>query len=379
MSGDYRFGIEEEYFVNDAVKRDVARSRIAEFFADCREHIAEAVDREMLEPQVEVATPPGLDFGAAREHLRGLRASLGEVARRQGLSIMASGTHPIAVWARVRPTNQPRYGKVMHDLQMLGSRTVLCGMHVHVEVPDPNQRVDLMNRMQPYLPLLLALSTSSPFWQTHRTGLLGYRLAAFRELPRTGLPDLFHDHADYQRYIDTLVAARAIENSSYVWWIIRPSLKYPTLELRVADSCTRVEDTIAIAALYRCLVRHLVNDPALNRAQTGASRAIVEENCWRAQRYGIHGSFVDEATRSAKPLGQVLNEVIDMVEDDALALGCRGELDLARWILARGTSADQQLNLYTEGLGRGLSNRDALAGVVDWLSAETTGQPAVAH
>ena len=379
MSGDYRFGIEEEYFVNDAVKRDVARSRIAEFFADCREHIAEAVDREMLEPQVEVATPPGLDFGAAREHLRGLRASLGEVARRQGLSIMASGTHPIAVWARVRPTNQPRYGKVMHDLQMLGSRTVLCGMHVHVEVPDPNQRVDLMNRMQPYLPLLLALSTSSPFWQTHRTGLLGYRLAAFRELPRTGLPDLFHDQADYQRYIDTLVAARAIENSSYVWWIIRPSLKYPTLELRVADSCTRVEDTIAIAALYRCLVRHLVNDPALNRAQTGASRAIVEENCWRAQRYGIHGSFVDEATRSAKPLGQVLNEVIDMVEDDALALGCRGELDLARWILARGTSADQQLNLYTEGLGRGLSNRDALAGVVDWLSAETTGQPAVAH
>ncbi len=379
MSGDYRFGIEEEYFVNDAVKRDVARSRIAEFFADCREHIAEAVNREMLEPQVEVATPPGLDFGAAREHLRGLRASLGEVARRQGLSIMASGTHPIAVWARVRPTNQPRYGKVMHDLQMLGSRTVLCGMHVHVEVPDPNQRVDLMNRMQPYLPLLLALSTSSPFWQTHRTGLLGYRLAAFRELPRTGLPDLFHDHADYQRYIDTLVAARAIENSSYVWWIIRPSLKYPTLELRVADSCTRVEDTIAIAALYRCLVRHLVNDPALNRAQTGASRAIVEENCWRAQRYGIHGSFVDEATRSAKPLGQVLNEVIDMVEDDALALGCRGELDLARWILARGTSADQQLNLYTEGLGRGLSNRDALAGVVDWLSAETTGQPAVAH
>jgi carboxylate-amine ligase len=379
MSGDYRFGIEEEYFVNDAVKRDVARSRIAEFFADCREHIAEAVNREMLEPQVEVATPPGLDFGAAREHLRGLRASLGEVARRQGLSIMASGTHPIAVWARVRPTNQPRYGKVMHDLQMLGSRTVLCGMHVHVEVPDPNQRVDLMNRMQPYLPLLLALSTSSPFWQTHRTGLLGYRLAAFRELPRTGLPDLFHDQADYQRYIDTLVAARAIENSSYVWWIIRPSLKYPTLELRVADSCTRVEDTIAIAALYRCLVRHLVNDPALNRAQTGASRAIVEENCWRAQRYGIHGSFVDEATRSAKPLGQVLNEVIDMVEDDALALGCRGELDLARWILARGTSADQQLNLYTEGLGRGLSNRDALAGVVDWLSAETTGQPAVAH
>jgi carboxylate-amine ligase len=260
---------------------------------------------------------------------------------------------------------------------MLGSRTVLCGMHVHVEVPDVNRRVDLMNRMQPFLPLLLALSTSSPFWQSHRTGLLGYRLAAYRELPRTGLPDLFQDEADYQRYVDTLVAARAIENSTYVWWVIRPSLRHPTLELRVADSCTRVEDTIAIAALYRCLVRHLVNDLALHRGLTGASRAIVEENCWRAQRYGIHGSFVDEETRSAKPVTQMLTETLDRVADDAKALGCRDALDLARWIPARGTSADQQLSLYTEGLGRGLSNKEALNRVVDWLSAETTGQPAI--
>ncbi|HEX2553987.1 MAG TPA: carboxylate-amine ligase [Microvirga sp.] len=377
--GDYRFGIEEECFLNDAVKRDAARSRIAEFFADCRAHVTADVQREMLEPQVEIATPPGTDFAAAREHLRSLRASLGEVAREHGLAIMAAGTHPLATWARIKPTNQPRYGKVMHDLQMLGSRTVLCGMHVHVEVPDTGQRVDLMNRMQPFLPLLLALSTSSPFWQAHRTGLLGYRLAAYRELPRTGLPDLFQDAADYQRYIDTLVAARAIENSSYCWWVIRPSLRHPTLELRVADSCTRVEDTIAIAALYRCLVRHLVREPALNRGLTGASRAIVEENCWRAQRYGIHGSFVDEATRSAKPVAQVLDEVLDRVADDAAALGCRGELDLARWIIARGTSADQQLNLYTEGLGRGLSTRDALVGVVDWLTAETTGQAPLRH
>jgi carboxylate-amine ligase len=377
MSGDYRFGIEEEFFVNDAAKRDAARSRVAEFFADCRNHIAEDVNREMLEPQVEVATPPGLDFGVAREQLRRLRSSLGEVARGHGLSIMASGTHPVAVWSRVRPTKQPRYGKVMHDLQMLGSRTVLCGMHVHVEVPDVNRRVDLMNRMQPFLPLLLALSTSSPFWQSHRTGLLGYRLAAYRELPRTGLPDLFQDEADYRRYVDTLVSARAIENSTYVWWVIRPSLRHPTLELRVADSCTRVEDTIAIAALYRCLVRHLVHDLALHRGLTGASRAIVEENCWRAQRYGIHGSFVDEETRSAKPVTQVLTETLDRVADDAKALGCRDALDLARWIPARGTSADQQLSLYTEGLGRRLSNKEALNRVVDWLSAETTGQPAI--
>ena len=137
------------------------------------------------------------------------------MARAHDLSVMASGTHPLAIWARVRPTaGQPRYGKVMHDLQMIGSRTVVCGMHVHVEVPDLAQRVDIMTRMQPYLPLMLALSTSSPFWQAQRTGLLGYRLAAYRELPRTGLPDLFDGVADYQRYIDTLVAARAIGTST---------------------------------------------------------------------------------------------------------------------------------------------------------------------
>jgi glutamate---cysteine ligase / carboxylate-amine ligase len=236
-----------------------------------------------------------------------------------------------------------------------------------------------MNRIQPYLPLMLALSTSSPFWQAQRTGLLGYRLAAYRELPRTGLPDLFDGAKDYQRYIDTLVAARAIENSTYVWWVVRPSLKHPTLELRVADSCTRLDDTIAIAALYRCLVRRLSLDLKLNAGQTGASRAINDENSWRAQRYGIHGSFVDEASRSAKPVGQVLEETLDLVAGDAQALGCEREIDLCRWIIARGTSADHQLTLYTEGLGRGLSSRDALAAVVDWLSLETTGGSASKH
>lgn len=379
MSGEYRFGIEEEYFVNDAVKRDVARSRIKEFFESCRNNISEEIRPEMLEPQLEIATKPCLDFAEARAQLAGLRSSVGELARDFNLSVMAAGTHPLAVWARVRPSAQPRYGKVMHDLQMVGSRTVVCGMHVHVEVPDLAMRVDIMNRIQPYLPLLLALSTSSPFWQAQRTGLLGYRLAAYRELPRTGLPDLFEDVKDYQRYIDTLVAARAIEDSSYVWWVVRPSLKHPTLELRVADSCTRVDDTLAIAALYRCLVRRLSLDPALNAGQTGASRAINDENGWRAQRYGIHGSFVDEASRSAKPVRQILDETLDLVAPDAKALGCERELDLARWIVARGTSADQQLTLYTEALGRGLSSRDALAGVVDWLSAETVGETMIRH
>jgi glutamate---cysteine ligase / carboxylate-amine ligase len=279
----------------------------------------------------------------------------------------------------VRPPPQARYGKVLHDLQMIGSRTVVCGMHVHVELPDLTERVDVMNRIMPYLPLLLALSTSSPFWQGQRTGLLGYRLAAYRELPRTFLPDLFDGAADYERYVDTLVAARAIEDSSFVWWVIRPSRKHPTLELRVADSCTRIEDSVAIAALYRCLVRRLSLDKRINAHLTGASRAIVAENCWRAQRYGIHGSFVDEESRSARPVRDVLTEVLALVAEDARALGCETELDFARWILARGTSADQQLAIHTEAVGRGLANRDALVGVVDWLAAETAGEAATRH
>jgi carboxylate-amine ligase len=374
MAGDFRFGIEEEYFVNDAVKRDAARGRLKEFFAACGEHFSEDdVQREMLEPQMEVASPPSADFAETRRKLASLRSGLGALAGEHDLTIMAAGTHPLAAWTRQRATAKARYGKLMHDLQMLGSRNMVCGLHVHVEVPDLAARVDLMNRSLPFLPLLLALSTSSPFWQAQRTGLLGYRLAAYREMPRTGLPELFESAADYDRYIDTLVAARAIEDSSYVWWVIRPSRKHPTLELRVADSCTRLEDTLALAALYRCLVRRLARDPNLNAGLTGASRAIVGENCWRAQRYGIHGSFVDEASRSARPVAEVLEHALASVADDAAALGCAPEVQATRAILARGTSADRQLALHTEALGRGLPNREALASVVDWLSAETVG------
>jgi carboxylate-amine ligase len=380
MTAEFRFGIEEEYFVNDGAKRDAARSRLKEFFGKCRQHFAESdVQREMLEPQVEVAIPPCSDFAEARKRLGALRSGVSAVAREHDLTVMAAGTHPLAIWTRQKATSQPRYGKLMHDLQMLGSRNMVCGLHVHVEVPDLAVRVDIMNRILPFMPLLLSLSTSSPFWQAQRTGLLGYRLAAYRELPRTGLPELFVDGADYERYVDTLVAARAIENSSYVWWVVRPSRKHPTLELRIADSCTRLDDALAIAALYRCLVRRLARDPSVNAGLTGASRAIIGENCWRAQRYGIHGSFVDEASRSAKPVGEVLEDTLALIADDAAAFGCVAEIEASRDILARGTSADRQLALHTEALGRGLSNREALAAVVDWLAAETVGDDPTLH
>jgi glutamate---cysteine ligase / carboxylate-amine ligase len=180
---------------------------------------------------------------------------------------------------------------------MIGQRNLVCGLHVHLELPDPERRVEVMSRMTPFLPYLLALSTSSPFWNKQRTGLMGYRLAHYDELPRTGLPPLLRDGDAYTRYVDTLTQAGIIPDSSYVWWAIRPSKRFPTLELRVADCCTYLDDTIAIAALYRCLGRALWRQPQLHADWSDITTLIVDENKWRAQRYGIDEGFVDEKER----------------------------------------------------------------------------------
>lgn len=378
MRADFDVCLEEEVFINDAGKRDAARARTRDFLAACRAGYPQ-VRTELMEPQLVWSTEPVSDLGAARQALAALRSGLGALASARGLALMASGTHPLALWSRVRPRDQAAQGRVLRDLQMVGSRNVVCGLSVGVGVPAGMSRVDLMNRMQPYLALLLALSTSSPFWQAQRTGLLGYRLAAARELPRSGLPPLFRDEADYARYLDTVMGAGALDDPRHVWWVICPSPTGPGLDLRIADSCTRLDDALAIAALYRCLVRRLAREPERHRDLTGASQAIAAENCWRAQRYGIHGSFVCETTRAAHPVATVLADTLALVAEDARALGCEAELDLARWIVARGTSADRQLALFTEAQGRGLPPREALAEVVDWLTAETVGANPTRH
>jgi carboxylate-amine ligase len=311
----------------------------------------------------------------ARLQLVGCRQTLQDLAFEYGLGILAAGTHPTAEWSDQHPTRASRYGKVAHDLQMTARRKMICGMHIHVEVPGDISRVDLMLRALPYLPLLLALSTSSPFWHSHRTGLMGYRQCIYAELPRSGLPDLFRDEADYQTYVDTLVANHIIPDASFLWWAIRPSSHLPTLELRVTDVCTRVEDALAIAALYRSLVRHLCRNPTLNRGLTSAGRAIVEENKWRAQRYGIRGSLIDLSNGEARPVAAVLTDLLDLVWEDAEALGCAEQAAAAQMILRDGTSADRQLGIYDDRLAKGASPAEAIRAVVDWL-AHTTATPA---
>lgn len=371
MNKSYRFGIEEEYFLSDIENRGAVRNISPRFISAVRAAFPGEVQREMLQSQIEVATAPCLTMNEARRALATLRSGLSVIGQEHGLTVLAAGTHPSAIWTRQKPTAAARYDKLMRDLQMLGSRNQVCGLHVHVEVPDPDMRINLMTRMMPYLPVMLALSTSSPFWQAQRTGLMGYRLAAYSELPRTGLPELFASPDEYQRYVDIMVEARAIQDSSFVWWAIRPSQQHPTLELRVADSCTRLSDTLAITALFRCLVRHLEMHPKLNDNLTSTSRAIASENMWRAQRYGTHGGFVCEQSRTMRPVEQVVSELLSMLAGDAAELDCVAEISRCRDILTDGTSADVQLAIFEEARLRETDRNGALSAVVDWLTRET--------
>jgi len=370
MTG-YRFGIEEEYFISDLRSRTVPSRMPKRFFRACKKALGDRVMNEMLQSQIEIATTPSRNMEDARNQLHQFRKRLADHAVGHGLGIIAAGTHPLALWPEQEQTAKHRYGPIMADLQMVGRRDMLCGMHVHVEVPNSARRVEIMYRAIPFLPILLALSTSSPFWQAHRSGLHGYRLAAFDELPRSGFPDLFKTLDEYQRYVDTLVGANVIPDASYIWWVIRPSLNNPTLELRIADSCTAIEDTLCIAAIFRCLVRHLSEQEDANVELGPAGRAIASENKWRAQRYGTSASFVDQASMKAVPISIVLRELVERLADDAKALGCVAEVSRAAEILKHGSSADRQLRVYEAARAAGQTRVQALKQVVDWLQQET--------
>ena len=367
MDTRYRFGIEEEYFLADATTRGTPR-RTKPFHDAARARVATA-ERELLAAQVEVATDPTDNPALARAQLLELRAGLAETGRNHGILVLACGTQPLARWDRQRQTKKERYDRLMQQMQMTARRNIVCGMHVHVEVPRPAERVDLMNRMLPFTPLLLALSASSPFWQGRDTGLAAYRLSVWGEMPRTGLPDLFDDAADYDRYVAAMTRSGAITDASFLWWTLRPSIHFPTLELRVADSCTRLDDTLGIAALYRCLVRLVDRSPALNRGQTGAARAITAENLWRAQRDGIRAAFLDRDGVTT-PFSEGLEAILSQVEDDAAALGCETDLHYLRKVVADGTSADRQVFTFAAAQG---DARQALSATVDWIAAATAG------
>ncbi len=367
----YRFGIEEEYFL---VNRRNARLRCElpqAFMRAAKRKLGARLMTELLQSQVEVATPPMETPADARGELLAFRTVLSEIGRQHGVGIVAAGTHPLADPRRQRITRKRRYSKVIEDLGMIGLGNALCGLHVHVEVPDPDLRVGIMHRLVPFLPLLLALSTSSPFWAGRDTGLLGYRNAANDALPRTGFPEMFQSLADYESYVRALVEAGIIADSTYIWWSLRPSLQHPTLELRITDCCTAVSDAVAIASLYRALVRHLVRRRGVNREFSAVARALSEENRWTAQRYGTEGTYVDASTRTPMAFLEMLEETIELVADDVAALSLEEEMRHLGLIAKRGTSAHLQRMLYQALVKSGRSSMQAMADVAKWLQAST--------
>jgi carboxylate-amine ligase len=367
----YTLGIEEEYFVFDAKTRRSVKRANEKFLRGAKKALGDRVMTEMLQSQIEVATPPCEAIGEARNHLVHFRRTLGEEAKKRGLGIAAVGTFPLAMWPEQAITPSKRYDNILDDLQMIGLRNMLCGLHVHVAVPKPDRRVDLMMRLMPFLPLLLALSTSSPFWQGYATGLRGYRLAAYDELPRTGVPELFADNEEYEQFVEALKWAKIIPDASYIWWAIRPSGRYPTIELRVADSCTRLDDAVAIAALFRCLVRALDRDRDLNSGFDRVGRAITLENKWHAQRYGIGATFVDPFARSPISAKTWLEQALDLIVEDVAAFGCEKEIARLGHIVENGTSADRQIEIFVKGQKAGRKRLTAIRDVIDWLGRET--------
>ncbi|MCR6630508.1 MAG: carboxylate-amine ligase [Magnetospirillum sp.] len=338
--GAFSFGIEEEYFLVDARTRQAVERTPETLFEQAFAASEGRIGRELLQTQAEADTWPCVTPGHARAELVFARSVLQAVAARHGLAVLACGTHPTASWRSAVQSGKERYDAIMGELRMIGQRSMLCGMHVHLQLPDTGRRVEVMTRLLPYLPLFLALSTSSPFWQGRETGLKSYRFAAFGELPRTGLPDPFRTEGEFQAYVDALVRAGAIKDGSHIWWAIRPSVRYPTLELRTPDCCTRVEDALAIAALYRVIARHLYFHPDGGDGLSMVAHAIAQENRWRAQRYGIQCTFVTE--EGAIPVGEFLERAIALTAEDADALGCAHEVAHCRTIVAGGTSADAQ-------------------------------------
>jgi glutamate---cysteine ligase / carboxylate-amine ligase len=364
-------GIEEEYLLVDRETRELIVELPSEMLAECEARIQDLVRPEFLMSQIEIGTRVCKTVQEAREELAWLRRSVAEVAERYGLAPIAASTHPFSEWQLQKFTNKDRYRILARDMQGVARRLLICGMHVHAGIGDEELRIDLMNQVSYFLPHLLALSTSSPFWRGENSGLKSYRLSVFDEMPRTGLPSRFDSASEYQRHVAVLVSAGLFNDASMIWWDIRPSAKFPTLEMRISDVCTELDDAIAIAALYLCILHMLYRLRRQNQRWRTYDRMLIDENRWRAKRYGIDEGLIDFGKGELVPFDALLEELIALTAVDAEMLGCAGEVIHCREILRRGTSAHQQLRAYAESVEAGRSHHQALCDVVDMLIKKT--------
>jgi len=363
MFDQFTLGIEEEFQIVDPRTREL-RSHVVEILAEGTMLLGEQIKPEMIQSMVEVGTGICGNIEEARADITNLRSVISSLARKNGLVIIAASTHPISRWQDQKIFEDERYELLVQELQTVARSLLIFGLHVHVGVPDKDRQIHIMNAARYFLPHVLALTTSSPFWMAHNTGLKSYRSEIFKQFPRTDIPDHFDSYASFQRYIDLLVKTGCIDNGKKIWWDVRPHPFFPTLEFRVCDIPNRVDDTIAIAALFQAIVAKLNTLIEKNLGFRLYRRLLIQENKWRAVRYGLDGMMIDFGKQKEVPTRDLIHELLDFVDDVIDPLGSRKEIEHIHTIMERGTSADEQLEVYNS------SNND-LNAVVDRLIERT--------
>jgi carboxylate-amine ligase len=364
-------GVEEEYLLVDKETRALAVDPPDELMRECERRLGDQVSTELLRSQIEIGTRVCANVGEVRDELVRLRGNIKEVANQYGLEPIASSTHPFSRWRDQKHTRKERYDQLTVEMQGAARRLLICGMHVHVGISDDELRIDLMNQLSYFLPHMLALSCSSPFWEGRDTGLKSYRLTVFDALPRTGLPERFASYAEYERHVRVLIDAGLIEDTTKIWWDLRPSARFPTLETRIMDVCTRLDDTVSLTALLVCILRMLYRLRTNNQRWRIYTPMLIRENRWRAMRYSFDEGLIDLAKGAVVPFEELLNEMLCLIAEDAEALGCTDEVNDLRHILQRGTSAHRQLKKYELEVAGGASHEEALQAVVDKLVNDT--------
>ncbi|MGB5052193.1 MAG: carboxylate-amine ligase [Caldilineaceae bacterium] len=357
-------GIEEEYQVVDPESGEL-RSFITQFIEDGKMVMIEReIKPELHQSMVEMGTSVCETPAQAMEELLRQRQFITKLAEDKGLAIVAAATHPFSRWADQQVTPFPRYRGVLEEMQVLAQRLLIFGMHIHVGLDDPDFAIDTMNVVRYMLPHLLALSTSSPFWAGRKTGLKSYRAVIFEDFPRSGIPDVFRNRAEYEGLIRTLVNTGCMPDSSKIWWDVRPHHLYPTLEFRTCDICTRVDEAIAIAALCQAIVLWHWKLRQRNITFRIYRRDLITENKWRAARYGLDGKLIDFGKKTELPARALIREMLELLGEEIDELGIAKEIEPVFRMLEVGTSADRQLRVYD-------ANDGDLKAVVQHLIAET--------
>ncbi len=355
-------GIEEEYQIVDPETRELA-PQSEKLIERGEAFLNDQIKPELMRSQVEIGTKPCQNIAEARVELVRLRSSIAGLAREQGLRMVAASTHPLSSWSHQELTSAARYEKLATDLRDVARRLLIFGMHVHVGIEDPELRIDILNQARYFIPHILALSTSSPFWAGRDTGLKSYRSVIFENMPRSGIPPTFGSYSEYQGFIKTLVATGCIDEPTKIWWDVRPHPKFPTLEFRMSDICTRVDEVLCVAAIIQALVAKLIRLRHDNRSWRHYRHHLITENKWRAVRYGIDGKLIDFGARAEVPMRLLALELLELIDDVVDDLGSRREVETAHLILREGSSADRQLRTFRK--------TGDLKQVVDQLIAES--------